>query len=129
MARRVAEAGDLLGLGPQVSDAVPHEIDERELPGTVLVAMSPTTTGMSGPLPVELVDHRLRKLDAAHRDATLDQGMATRPVPIANSSAGPSPASSAGIDRRLQHIRCEHEGRSLVVTLSRLCIPQVAAGH
>jgi hypothetical protein len=27
----VSEAGDLLGLGPQVANAVPYEVDEREL--------------------------------------------------------------------------------------------------
>src|SRR5947209_4944800 len=32
LARRVAKAGDLLGLGAKVADAVPHAVDQRELP-------------------------------------------------------------------------------------------------
>jgi hypothetical protein len=41
----VAEALDLPLLGEQVGDRVEDEVDEREVTGTRVVAMSPTTTG------------------------------------------------------------------------------------
>jgi hypothetical protein len=43
----VAEARNLLSLSAQIADAVPDQIDENS-PGALLVAMSPTTAGMSG---------------------------------------------------------------------------------
>ena len=43
----------------------------------------------------ELRDHRLGGVDAVHLDAPLGERSASRPVPIASSSTGPSPASSA----------------------------------
>jgi hypothetical protein len=47
VSRRVAEAGDLLTLGSKVSEAVPHDIDERELSGPSLPHL-PSPCGPDG---------------------------------------------------------------------------------
>ena len=93
----VAETVDLLGLRQQVGDRVEDEIDERVLPGgpggghvaddhrdgsLVHLGRSCSTIAADSSMPVT----------AAPRCA---RGTATRPVPMANSSAGPVPASSA----------------------------------
>jgi hypothetical protein len=44
------EALDLLVLGEQAGDGVVEQVDEAELPGALVVVMSPIATGMS-PLP------------------------------------------------------------------------------
>src|SRR4051794_18662488 len=95
VAGRVAEAGDLLGLRPQVPILFQTRYTSANCPGIVLVAMSPTTAGMSVRF--------LRSWSAIGCESSmpltetprLTNGMATRPVPMANSSAAPSPARSA----------------------------------
>ncbi len=70
VARRVAEAGDLLLLSAQVPDAVPDQVHQRELPGHRGGRHVADDDGDVAALAVQLIDHRLRQLDAGHRDAT-----------------------------------------------------------
>ena len=66
-------------------------------PSTRTVAMSPTTTGRSS------AETFVRSTSTIGADSSIpvtgtpfaSRGTATRPVPIASSSAGPPPASSA----------------------------------
>ena len=75
------------------------DVDERELAGHAGRGHVADHHGDVGPLPVQLVGHRLRQLDPADRARHgRASGAATRPVPIASSRAAPSPASPARND-------------------------------
>ena len=95
MARGVAEAGDLLGLGTQVSMLFQTTYTSENGPETVPVAMSPTMTGMSVRFLLSWSTIGCESSMPATDTPRSTRGMATRPVPIANSSARPSPASAA----------------------------------
>ena len=124
VSRRVAEAGDLLALGPKIAEPVPHEIDERESPGHRAVRHVTDDDRDVGPL--------FRSLSTMGCESSMPltgmprsaRGMATRPVPIASSSAAPSPARS---DRK-RTAGSRTSGANMKAELSSWC-SAVSASH
>jgi len=111
VSRRVAEARHLLGLGAQVPDAVPHEVGERELArdlGRRHVAHGDRDVAS---LPEQFISHRLRQLDATHRDTPLRE-WDRHPAGADRELEGGSVSDESGkeVDGRVEHLRRTHEG-------------------
>ena len=92
----VLEAPDLLVLREQVGDGVEDQEGQPEGPIHPVWDMSPWTTGIRSS-PTFSRSRAIIAWDSSMpltRTPASERGMATRPVPIANSMAAPSPASS-----------------------------------
>src|SRR4051812_40757962 len=97
MCRRVLEAGDLAVLRGQVEDRVEDEVDEREVAvharrGHVAARASIRSAPGFSRRRASMASELSMPATRTPRSAS---GSAIRPVPIANSTAAPSPASSA----------------------------------
>ena len=122
----------LLVLRTQVADAVPHDVDERELTRNGRRGHVPDDHRqlLRGHLPPQLVGHRLRQLDAGHRDTACekrDRYPARADRELQRRTAAGQPREE--VDRRIEHVRGEHLGRAVVISLCGFLVPQIAARH
>jgi len=98
--------------------------------GNSAIASVADDDGEVRPLRQELVDHRLRQLDATHRDAPVGQ----RQRDAAGADRQLQRRAVAGerreeFDGRVEDLGLEHERRPLVVRRRGLRVPVVAARH
>jgi hypothetical protein len=128
VARGVAEAPDLLGLGEQVRDRVEHEVDERVLArrdGGRHVACDHRERGLVH-LGAQPVDHRDRQLDAGDRHAALAQRNGDATGPDGELERAPTTGElDEAIHGRTEHLGCVHPDARCVVARRGVGIPQV----
>ncbi|GGK11193.1 hypothetical protein GCM10010123_46450 [Pilimelia anulata] len=128
----VAEALDLLSLGTQVGDAVPHHIHQRERArhrrcGHVT---DDHRDLLCRRLPTKLIHHRLRQLNPGHRHSPLDERNG-HPPGTDGELQGPASVGEPGqeIDDWIKDRWAEHRRRRGVVSLRSILVPQITTGH
>ena len=80
-------------------------------------------------LGAQLVHHRCRELEAGDGHASWTSGIPTRPVPTANSRAGPGRRGGPGGRPGVEDLRGELLCRGLVVSRRRRLVPHVTVRH
>lgn len=132
--RCVSETLDLLGLRPEIGDAVPDQEDEGKVPSPRNDRRRHVAHNDEQLLVVDLASelghHRIGQFDARHRDPPRSQRDANTAGPDGELQRRSSLGQALEVvDRRLQHRGCELGCSISVVLGGGLFVPHFTARH